>query len=305
MPAISIVTATFNRSNVLRHSISTVLRQSHTDWELIVVSDGCTDDTATVVASFADPRIRFVHLDRNHGEQSAPNNEGVRHATGRLLAFLNHDDLWFSDHLATLIDALESGDADLAYSLSARIDAEGRPHLWGDAPGGHYAFWQPVPASIWMMRRELFDRVGPWTSAARLWDSPSQDWLRRAHASGARLVPVPRLTTVQITSGGRRGSYSQRADAEHVAMVDAMRDETACRERLLTDIAAHSSTMTTAQHPGRLAVRTCRALITRACIAAGIPPAAFANMLRYGRKGGFIRHLRRTRGLTASIGTPS
>lgn len=302
MPDISIVTATYNRSNVLRHAIGSVLRQSCTDWELIVVSDGCTDDTASVVASFADPRIRFVHLPHNHGEQSVPNNEGVRHASGRLLAFLNHDDLWFSDHLATLAGALERTGADLAYGLSARIDADGHPHLWGNSPGGRYEAWHPVPASIWLMRRDLFARVGPWTSAAALWDAPSQDWLRRAHAAGARLAPVPRLTAVQITSGARRGSYSERHESEHLAMVDAMRDESQCRERLLTDIAAHASSLTTALRPGVLAVRTCRALLARLCVGVGIPPAALENVLRFGRKGAFIRHLRRTRGLTPSIG---
>lgn len=303
MPAISIVTATYNRSNVLRHTIGSVLRQSYTDWELIVVSDGCTDDTGAVVAAFGDPRIRFVHLEHNHGEQSAPNNEGVRHATGRLLAFLNHDDLWFSDHLATLVQALERDGADLVYSLSARIDPQGHPHLWGDAPGGHYAPWQPVPASIWLMRRELFARIGPWTSAADLWDSPSQDWLRRTSAAGARIVPVARLTAVQITSGARHRSYSDRQEAEHVAMAEAMRDEGSCRERLLTEMAARSSATATAIRPLHLAGRAGRALVTRACASLGIPPAALANVVRHGRKGGFIRHLRRTRGLSAYFGT--
>lgn len=302
MPIVSIVTATYNRSNVLRHAIASVRRQTVTNWELLVIGDGCTDDTDTVVASFGDPRIRFENLPRNHGEQSLPNNHGAALATGRYLAFLNHDDLWFSDHLDALIGALDGAGADLAYGLSARVDATGQVHLWGDSPGGVYRLWQPVPASLWLMRRDLFERVGPWRSASTLWDSPSQEWLRRAAATGATLLPVNRLTTVQITSGGRRNSYASRAEAEHSAMVRAMDDEAAGREQLLTAIAAGSSAMTTATRPLLLAGRALRALVTRGCAAVGVPPTALVNAVRFGRKGGFIRHLRRTRGLAPAIG---
>lgn len=302
MPLVSIVTATYNRSNVLRHAIASVRRQTQTDWELLIIGDRCTDDTAEVVASFADARIRFENLPRNHGEQSVPNNTGAARATGRYLAFLNHDDLWFSDHLATLAGALERDGADLVYGLSARIDATGRIHLWGDSPDGVYRPWQPVPASLWLMRRELFARVGPWTSASALWDSPSQDWLRRAEREGATLRPVNRLTAVQITSGGRRNSYAARAEAEHRTWVAAMQDEVACREQLLTAIAAGSSPMVTATQPLTLGGRALRALVTRGCAAVGLPPAVLFNAVRFGRKGGFIRSLRRTRGLAPAIG---
>src|SRR5688572_8257735 len=75
-PSISVVIATYNRSRMLAYAIESVLRQTFTDWELIVVGDACTDDTAEVVARYvaADPRVRFVNLERNWGEQSAPNN---------------------------------------------------------------------------------------------------------------------------------------------------------------------------------------------------------------------------------------
>ena len=77
-PKISVVIATYNRSRALGHAIESVLRQTFTDWELIVVGDACTDDTAEVVARYAgaDPRVRFVNLERHWGEQSAPNNVG-------------------------------------------------------------------------------------------------------------------------------------------------------------------------------------------------------------------------------------
>src|SRR4051812_41373880 len=94
-PLVTVINATYNRSRVLAHAVESVRRSTLQDWELIVVGDHCTDDSAAVVAACADARVRFVNLPRNTGEQSGPNNEGVRLARGRYLAFLNHDDLYF------------------------------------------------------------------------------------------------------------------------------------------------------------------------------------------------------------------
>ena len=74
--SISIITATYNRSNLLAYAINSVLRSTYEDWELIVVGDACTDDTESVVNAFGDPRIQFYNLEENFGEQSGPNNIG-------------------------------------------------------------------------------------------------------------------------------------------------------------------------------------------------------------------------------------
>jgi glycosyltransferase involved in cell wall biosynthesis len=73
-PLVSIITATYNRSNILPYTIASVLRSTFEDWELLVVGDACTDDTEQVVSAFNDPRIRFFNLAQNVGEQSGPNN---------------------------------------------------------------------------------------------------------------------------------------------------------------------------------------------------------------------------------------
>src|SRR4051812_46760682 len=107
-PAVSIVVATYNRSNVLELAIGSAVAQTFTDWEMHVVGDACTDDSERVISSFGDPRIRWTNLPVNHGDQSGPNNHGVRLARGRYIAFLNQDDLWFPDHLERSIAALEA-----------------------------------------------------------------------------------------------------------------------------------------------------------------------------------------------------
>ena len=77
-PVVSVIIATYNRSRVLAHAIESVRYSTVSNWELIVVGDHCTDDTAAIVASFDDPRITFINLPQNVGEQSGANNEGVR-----------------------------------------------------------------------------------------------------------------------------------------------------------------------------------------------------------------------------------
>ena len=69
-PAVSVIIATYNRSQPLRHAIQSVCHSSLRDWEIIVVGDACTDDTAECVSSFNDPRIRLVNLPNRCGDQS-------------------------------------------------------------------------------------------------------------------------------------------------------------------------------------------------------------------------------------------
>ena len=102
-PTVSVIIAAYNRSNVLRYALRSALAQDFSDFEVLVIGDACTDDTEEVVASFADPRVSYLNLPLNFGEQSGPNNVGIARAQGRYIAFLNHDDFWFPDHLSAAV----------------------------------------------------------------------------------------------------------------------------------------------------------------------------------------------------------
>ena len=93
---------------------------------MLVVGDGCSDDSEQVVAAIGDPRVRWINLPSNNGHQSAPNNEGLRQARGEIVAYLGHDDLWLPRHLELLAGALDAQRADLAFSVAATVDAEDR-----------------------------------------------------------------------------------------------------------------------------------------------------------------------------------
>lgn len=98
MKTISVIIPTYNRASKLHKSIASVLAQTYTDFELLIVDDGSADDTDKVVASFHDDRIRYIKLAQNGGA-SAARNEGIRLAEGEWVAFHDSDDVWRPEKL--------------------------------------------------------------------------------------------------------------------------------------------------------------------------------------------------------------
>ena len=115
-PAVSVVIPTYNWSAALRCAIRSVLLQTMQDFEILVVGDGCTDDSEAVVAEFKDPRIRWHNLERNYGSQWKANNYANEHAAGDWIAYLGHDDIWYPTHLEAMLRAAKSESADAVTS---------------------------------------------------------------------------------------------------------------------------------------------------------------------------------------------
>lgn len=296
-PLVSVVTATYNRSHVLRVAISALLNQTCPDWEQIVVGDACSDDTEQVVARFADPRLRFINLKENVGEQSGPNNEGIRLARGRYIAFLNHDDLWLPDHLETLVKVIEEQRADVAYARGISILPDGTRRLLGAAPGGVYRPVAEVHASLWLCRRELFSEVGPWRHSRTCWAIPSQDWLMRAWRQGKKIVASDRVTVIAVHAAYYQDCYREERSVIHETLWQRMVSEPDFREKEITaaalDALEKEKSLRTAPHAAGLA----RALFYRVLLAMRIPPTLVKYRLRSLRRGAYLDRIRRFRGL--------
>ena len=124
---ISIILPAFNASGFIRDAIQSIINQTYRDWELIIVDDCSTDNTADVVLSFSerDSRIQLIKSDvHSGGYPSIPRNKGIERAKGRYIAFLDADDIWEPDKLDSQI-ALFDGKTPIVFSNYQVISKNG------------------------------------------------------------------------------------------------------------------------------------------------------------------------------------
>ena len=122
---VSIIMPSYNTAKYIGESIQSVLAQTYTNWELIIVDDCSTDNTDEVVASIKDSRIRYLKNDKNSGA-AVSRNRALREARGRWIAFLDSDDLWLPSKLESQIRLLgEHDDAAVAFSYYEKISEQG------------------------------------------------------------------------------------------------------------------------------------------------------------------------------------
>jgi len=115
-PFVSVVLPTYNQASMLPEALASVQAQTYAHWELIVVNDGSTDDTETVLSQFQDPRLTVVSLRQNRGIPGAL-NEGFRRARGDYVTFTSSDNLLHPRLLERLVAALEENpQAGVAYA---------------------------------------------------------------------------------------------------------------------------------------------------------------------------------------------
>jgi glycosyltransferase involved in cell wall biosynthesis len=234
-----VVIATYNWSSVLRCAITSALRQTYPRFEVIVVGDGCTDDSAEIVASFADERVRWHNLPENTGHQSAPNNAGLELARGDYIAYHGHDDVWLPTHLAVVTRPLLEGTADLAYTVTEVLGPLGGGYrgLQGLSPSGSYSRSVTVPPSVLAHRKDLIDEIGAWRDYRTIMLAPDVDFIRRAHDNGKRLVPVNALTVFKFPASHRRNSYIEKPSHEQERYLRRLEHERAFIYRELGAVA--------------------------------------------------------------------
>lgn len=125
---VSIVMPVYNAGIYLAQSIQSVLNQTYSNWELLIVDDCSTDNSADIIKSFAsqDGRIHYLKTLSPSGSPTVPRNIGIEKANGRFIAFLDSDDIWLPKKLEEQLPLFESSDTAIVYSNYEKISEEGK-----------------------------------------------------------------------------------------------------------------------------------------------------------------------------------
>ena len=220
-PAVTVLIPTHNRADVLPFAIRSALAQTFEDFELLVAGDGCTDDTAEVVAALADPRLRWLDLPKAPGFGYANRNRALREARGDVVAYLAHDDLWLPDHLELMTALLDERGTELGCSRLLHVSPAGavRQQLLNlDDPAMVARFLngrEGFGPTVAVHRRSSLERHGYWRE-----DLPrAGDWdlfTRIVRGDGGRIAYLDRPTALHFVADWRRETGKRR-------MIDRLR----------------------------------------------------------------------------------
>ncbi|MHC5731507.1 MAG: glycosyltransferase family 2 protein, partial [Nostoc sp.] len=115
MSHISVIIPSYNSEKTIKKTIESVLNQSFSDLELIVINDGSKDSTLEIISNFKDSRIKVFSFENSGGNISR--NRGLKYAVGKFVSFLDADDIWTADKLASQLQDLQKNlGAKVAYS---------------------------------------------------------------------------------------------------------------------------------------------------------------------------------------------
>jgi glycosyltransferase involved in cell wall biosynthesis len=232
MPLVSIIIPTYNRERLVQDTIDNVFGQTFTDWELIIIDDGSTDNTQAVLNKRYGDTIRYVYQE-NQGE-SAARNHGLGLASGKYLAFLDSDDLWSPIKLECQVAVLEAEhQVGLVYTRAYFINYEGL--ILRRLPDGHNQHTDTVTwadlvldnvvaggGSSATVRRECIERVGSFDERIRFgeeWDL----WIRIARHFQVRQIAEPlcfyRLNPNGARTWAPRVDEAERLHLDHLAIL--------------------------------------------------------------------------------------
>jgi len=193
-PLVSVIISTYNRWPMVGAAVESVLAQNWRDFELLVVDDGSTDATSTELAKFGS-QLRYFK--QNRSGVSAARNSGVRLSRGRLIAFLDSDDLWQSDKLKIQVRFMESSPEvqicqtdEIWIRHGVRVNPQIKHRkATGDIFARSLELCLVSPSAV-MMTRTLFDRSGGFDESLPVCEDYDL-WLRIAQDHPVPLIELP------------------------------------------------------------------------------------------------------------------
>jgi glycosyltransferase involved in cell wall biosynthesis len=165
VPKVSVIIPTYNRARLVGNAIQSILDQTFQDFEVIVVDDGSDDNTRDVISNFGE---KVIYIYQENKERSVARNNGMRHAKGHYITFLDSDDIYLPDKLQVQVESMEkNSDFGMSYSYSIWLNEVGEYlHTWRDDLNGRIfpelmqARHNKITVPSVMIRRAVLEDVG-------------------------------------------------------------------------------------------------------------------------------------------------
>jgi len=201
-PLVSVVLPTYNRSRegLLKPCIDSVLAQTYTNFELIILDDASDDDSADVIRQYArqDSRIVAVFHEHNSGLPALRADEGILLARGQYIAFIFDDNTWQPEMLQTMLTAAQQTNAEMVVGQISLLDA-GQTHILGGLPISEDLLFtfNSIPNGAVLCQRQFFDRYGMYDPHIILRRICDWDLWLRALRQGVHVISVPQVIGVE------------------------------------------------------------------------------------------------------------
>lgn len=231
IPKVSVIVPAYNVSKYIKETLISLEQQTFSDFEALIVDDGSTDNTDTIVRQICQRDSRFQLLQKSNGGLSSARNYGIRHARGEYIALLDGDDIYHKDKLATHIARLYSqSDVGVVYSASRTIRDDGKPMFI--TLSGKPVHPNPVVALLCknfvghgsnaVFRRCLIDEVGDFNENLRSWEDVDL-WLRIAATQKWRFYREKRiLCYYRVRPSGLSFNIVQMRNSGQLVIEDAV-----------------------------------------------------------------------------------
>jgi glycosyltransferase involved in cell wall biosynthesis len=225
---VSVIIPTWNRAAAVVEAVGDVLRQTETDFEVLVCDDGSTDDTRKRLAAIADPRLVWIDGPRS-GCPAAPRNRGIARARGKWIAFLDSDDRWLPSKLARQLEVARAAGVGAVSSNATRL-RDGKPagtvvdHPRPLIRTSDLLSWNPVVCSSMVVRADVLARCGGFPVHRPF--LPIEDhalWLRVAALTDIAYVEECLVVYADEPATSVRAGLSASADEQRLALYESYR----------------------------------------------------------------------------------
>lgn len=202
-------------------TLQSALWQDYPNIEILVVGDGCDDDTHDVVAPYLSENVRWLNLPKRTGSQFGPNNVGIAQAQGNIIAYLGHDDIWAPQHVSSLVAEFSDPNCDFAVAGCIYYGPTGSQFylVTGLFEAADAQFHHFFPPSSFAHRKAIVNSIGLWRAPNAIRPPVDSEFVLRAAHAGLTFSSTGRVSVHKFAAGHRYLSYLAQTSEEQAAMI--------------------------------------------------------------------------------------